>query len=309
LESNKKLKKVLEWLWDAAVSPVLNELGYNDTPSKDGDWPRIWWVRAGVFSVLPIHAAGYHEVEPRTSTIDRVISSYTPTIKALAHARNSLKSVCTAGQKILVVGMSKTPDQDDLPAEQEIDELKRILPGNISTTFKSNPNQNEILNILRQTEIFHFTGHGLSSANDPSQSCLLLKDWKTEPLSVANLRSLKIQNGHFAYLSACHSGTSINAGLRLLDESLHISTAFQLAGFRSVVATLWYVYADHSIAVAKQLYSSMKDHSKQIQPSQSAMALHHTVRRLRDELRKVPGIRTEGPDNPLIWAAYIHTGW
>lgn len=308
-ESSRKMKKVLEWLWDVAVSDVLKELGFTKTPEENEDWRRVWWVRAGLFGLFPLHAAGYHETEPRISTIDRVVSSYTPTIKSLAHSRRAVESIDSGEQKVLLVGMPTTADQDDLlVVDEEINELAKLFPNTPSTTIKRNPDRSEIIPILRDAEIFHFSGHGMSSAIDPSLSCLLLNDWKTEPLTVSNLRSLEIQNGRFTYLSACHSASSANSELRLLDESIHISSAFQLAGFRTVVATLWYVYADHSKTVAKELYESMLDQSKILHCDRSAIALHHTVRRLRDELRKFPGLRRLRPDNPLVWAAYILTG-
>jgi hypothetical protein len=85
-EANRKMKGVLTWLWDVAVCQVLEELGYTTIPQADEEWPQIWWVRSSISSLLPLHAAGYHDTEPRVSTIDRVISSYTPTIKSLLHA-------------------------------------------------------------------------------------------------------------------------------------------------------------------------------------------------------------------------------
>src|ERR1700737_115686 len=72
---NDTVRKILDWLWDVAIEPVLKELGFTQTPA--GDWPHIMWVPVGLLSLFPIHAAG--------QTIDRVISSYTPTLRALGH--------------------------------------------------------------------------------------------------------------------------------------------------------------------------------------------------------------------------------
>jgi hypothetical protein len=65
-----ELTKILKWLWNVAVAPVLDELGFSETPLSDGSWPRIWWVGSGFLNLLPIHAAGYHAVDCNNSTID-----------------------------------------------------------------------------------------------------------------------------------------------------------------------------------------------------------------------------------------------
>ena len=52
---------------------------------------------------------------PPQSAIDRVISSYSPTIKALAYAREKATAPSDQRQKTLFIGMPKTPDERDLP--------------------------------------------------------------------------------------------------------------------------------------------------------------------------------------------------
>lgn len=194
VESRKKMKRLLEWLWDVAISDVLQELGFTETPKKSEKWPQVWWVRAGVFSLFPLHAAGYHESEPRESALDRVISSYTTTIKSLLFARRArnAKANDSTNPNVLVVGMPKTPAQDDLSVvQQEMDELAQLFPVAPSTQFKTNPDRGDVYSILEDTDVFHFSGHGLSSATDPSLSCILLNDWQTTPLTVASLRSFR----------------------------------------------------------------------------------------------------------------------
>src|SRR6185436_5751086 len=48
--------------------------------------PRIWWAPGGLLGSLPLHAAGV----ATDGVIDRVVSSYTPTISALRYARRPL---------------------------------------------------------------------------------------------------------------------------------------------------------------------------------------------------------------------------
>jgi CHAT domain-containing protein len=125
---------------------------------------------------------------------------------------------------------------------------------------------------------------------------LLLEDWKKDPLSVADITALNLENVRFAYLSACSAAE--NQVEDLIDEGIHLTGAFQLAGFPSVVGTLWHVSDEHSVTVAMEVYREMCKTSKKFNSGKAALALHLAVRNLKSE-------RWE---NPLLWAPYIHMG-
>ncbi len=106
------LSAVLEWLWDAATRQILDALGYQLTSAPGTVWPRVWWVPGGLLGYLPLHAAGYHR-EPagsdgRRTVMDRVVSSYTPTVRALGYARER-NTASTAAEQALIVAMPTTP--------------------------------------------------------------------------------------------------------------------------------------------------------------------------------------------------------
>ena len=300
--SRREMIKILERLWDVAVEPVLDVLGFTRTPTEKERWPRVWWVGSGLLTILPIHAAGYHN--PGSSALDRVISSYTPTVKSLAYAFGKLKSVeRLTRQNALLVAMPKTSGKRDLPfVEKEIENLRSLLPSTIQTTVIHCPTRADILSLLHEHNIIHLSCHGQVSPEDPSQSKIFLSDWQTVPLTVAELTSVNIPESQFAYLSACHTSSTRN--LRLLDESISLSSAFQLAGYPSVVGTLWQVHDEHSPDVAGQVYASMLDGGNKLNTRRSAEALHQAVRVLREKTRQVRGHTTD----PLVWASYIHLG-
>ena len=55
-------------------------------------WPRLWWCPTGPLTLLPLHTAGHHVeaaagASPPRTVLDRVVSSYTPTLRALLEAR------------------------------------------------------------------------------------------------------------------------------------------------------------------------------------------------------------------------------
>ena len=309
LVCRKAMKKMLGWLWDVAVSSILDELGFTVTPPNDsGNWPRVWWVGGGWLTVLPIHAAGYHKIGSRNNVLDRVISSYTPTIKALAYAQEKVVKSSNSGvQCLLIVGMPRTPDQDDLPyVEQEIQGIEDCLSSHAKKLIMQGPDKMDVVSQLRNCQIAHFACHGQSFFVNPSQSCLLLNDWKAAPLSVAELAQLNLKDAQLAYLSACRAAQTRNP--RLLDEAIHVAAGFQLAGFPYVIGTLWQIIDKQSADFAKNVYNLMLGEQESLDVSKSAKAVHQAMRLLRDQTRHEALISKDFSDDPIIWAPYIHLG-
>jgi CHAT domain len=298
---------VLEWLWDVAVGPVLDELGFTQMPLDGVDWPRVWWVGSGLLSVLPIHASGYHNITPPKATLDRIISSYAPTVKSLSYARERTARVdkVTPKDKAILVAMPTTPAHNILPfVDTEVEEVRRLLShASINTAVMQNPTRMEVLSELPQNTIVHFACHGYL-ADDPSQSSLLLEDWKTGSLTVSDLVSLNIQYAKLAYLSACH--TSSTRDFRLVDESINLSSAVQLSGYPSVVGNLWNVNDSHSAEVAMHVYAWILEGDGGFDARRSAEGLHKAVRILRE--RTHIKLRSSIESDPLVWAPYTHVG-
>jgi CHAT domain-containing protein len=304
--ARKTMKRVMEWLWDAVVSPVLDELGFKEPPMGD-NWQHVWWVSSRWLNWLPLHAAGYHG-STRT-TLDRVISSYTPTIKSLAFARERAGTSKKEIKEVLLVAMPQTPNtprNSPLPnVVREIDSVAKILPNAVSTTALQRPNRAIVFKHLSSCQIVHFACHGQSDYFKPSQSCLLLEDWKMYPLSVAYITSLNLKDAQFAYLSACQAADSGQDAL--LDEGIHLTGACQLAGFPRVVGTLWAIDDSRSVEVATSVYSSLM-HGGGVDVSKAAEGLHWAIRKLREDTGVNVSSRRIPEGDPFIWAPYIHMG-
>lgn len=132
---------MLEWLWDVAVRPILDELGLLGPPSSN-DWPRIWWIPTGQLSLLPLHAAGRHSPLSTEAALDRVVSSYSPSIKALLYASQNLqkKNLNSAPDEALLVSMDTTQGHSDLRfAREKVGRLASILPDPISRVTLERP--------------------------------------------------------------------------------------------------------------------------------------------------------------------------
>lgn len=162
---------VLGWLWDVAVKPILDELGFTQMPCGD-TWPKVWWIGSGLLSILPIHAAGYHDSTPPSSSLDRVISSYAPTVKSLLYAREKVVPNSAVKESAILVATPST-----LPyAETETEELRQYFSKmSICTTVMKNQVVEKVLCELPKDAIVHFACHGYVE-DDPSQSRLILED-------------------------------------------------------------------------------------------------------------------------------------
>ncbi|MEU1940549.1 CHAT domain-containing protein [Streptomyces coeruleorubidus] len=291
LAAEQAIHNTLEWLWDTIVGPVLGELGLTAEPAADGPWPRIWWAPVGPLSLLPLHAAGHHR-DGGPVLLDRVVSSTTPTIRALGHARAGRRDDRNE-PRLLVVAMPHTPDAPDLPgAQAEADHLAALIPG-ATVLVGADATRDAVLDALPASGWAHFACHGYSDPDNPSDSHLALHDHDRAPLRVLDLSRLRLRNAEFAFLSACDTARTT---ARLSDEALHPLAAFQIAGFSQVVGTLWRVDDVVAPAFSQQLYGKLiADRSGALCAS---AAVHRTVRQLRAKY----------PNLPSVWAAHVHAG-
>lgn len=311
-----QMRETLQWLWRTAAEPVLHALGHHRGPAPGAVWPRVWWVPGGLLGLLPLHAAGYHTDPPdplRRTVLDRVVSSYTPTIRALRYARQRVQPRPTADQA-LIVAMPTTPGVDG-PLHYVRDEaallgscLARPLlfigpdtsDADPATIGGNAPTKAAVLEHLPGCAIAHFACHGASHPTDPSKSRLLLHDHHDDPLDVASLAPVDLDHAELAYLSAC--STAVTATTQLLDEAIHLASAFQLAGFPHVIGTLWQINDHTAVQTAAAFYNTISTGNGTVDTKQAPHALHHAVRALRDRFpplhRCGPPTSTRVPDCP-----------
>ncbi len=297
------LPRVLSWLWDKAVDPVFAALGYDR--GHDGV-RRLWWAPGGILGLLPLHAAGHHtdprDDPDRRTVLDRVVSSYTPSVRALRHARTRTTEK-SLRNRALIVAMPTTPGAagGSLPAAAaEAEVVRRLVPESVLLAEHDDiggavggPTKNNVLKILPECTIAHFICHGWANHLDPSQSVLLLRDHQTDPLTVATLDQIQLGSAHIVYLSAC--ATAVVHHRALIDEATHLASAFQLAGFPHVVGTLWEVRDRPAVRVAEKFYATLTADQEHPSP---ALALHAAVRAARDRY----------PHRPSAWASHQHFG-
>ncbi|KAM0349863.1 hypothetical protein ACHAP4_010218 [Fusarium culmorum] len=234
--------RILEWMWDHITEPILDALGYSHPPGED-PWPHVWWIPTDLLTLFPLHAAGYHRRESSETVIDRVVSSYASSIRAIIRGRQneiSIRSTSTVVPRAMLVGMQYTPECGPLPfAIKEVDIVQDLCKSLGLETVRPSSRKENVSKGLLGCKVFHFAGHGATDEEDPSNSHLLLEDWKEDRFCVADLQRMNLREHapFLAYLSAC--GTGQMKRYNLVDESIHLISAYQLAGFRHVIGTLW----------------------------------------------------------------------
>lgn len=282
------LDECLRWMWRSFAADVLQHLGFTGPPA--GDWPRIWWCPTGPLALLPIHAAGDHSTTGE-AVLDRVISSYTPTLRALVEARTGAGEPYPGSQRMLFVGMPHTPDQPDLPnVRSEERFITELFRGRCTPLVGEQATRETVMSELRGHGWVHFACHGEQNLADPSLGGLFVQDGV---LTVTDLSSQQYR-GEFAYLSGCKTAVG---GVHLPDEAITLAAALHYTGYRHVIATLWSIWDREAAQVAEEVYRDVAPDGV-LQAGRTAEALHHAVRRLR----------AKHLHRPSVWTPFAHTG-
>lgn len=265
---SRVVHEILDWLAEVIVGPVIAAL-----PTTEAAPCRVWWLPTGPLGLLPLHAAG--------AALDLLVSSYTPSLRALrtAHTRPP-----TTRRRRLTVALPHTPGLPDLPAAAR---EAAALGGTVLTDEQATADR--VVPAIKATTWAHFACHNVLDPISQTDSGLRLFD---RTLRLPEIGGLQLPEAELAYLSAC---STANHGIRYADEVLHPASAFQLAGFRHVVACLWPLDDSTALKAARAFYRGLPDSPA---ADSAATVLHHVTRHLRAMY----------PDRPDLWAPVIHTG-
>jgi tetratricopeptide (TPR) repeat protein len=312
--AQQTVSEVLAWTWDHVTGPVLGRLGLHG-PTPAGEWHRLWWSPGGALASLPLHAAGHHGEAPGAvpeggsvpapvaagpgprTVLDRVVSSYTPTVGALRYARARAAAPRPHGP-LLAVALPETPGARPLGgARREVEVLRGLLPTEVLSEERATFEQ--VMEALPRHPCVHFACHGVSEPADPSNGRLLVYDHATRPLTVREISRLELPAARLAVMSACETA---RGGGELADEAIHITSAFQLAGYPNAVGTLWPVHDAVAVRVTRLLYRELctegADGGPELDDTRTAHALHRAVLRCRAAYAA----------SPSLWAAHVHAG-
>ncbi|KAL3479823.1 CHAT domain-containing protein [Aspergillus californicus] len=312
-QRNEDLQNMLRWLWDTAALPVLTTLGLFTHGYNSGSaLPRIWWVASGYMGLFPIHAAGDGN---GTALIDYAISSYTPTLEILrfSRVRPGQRRAGRNLNMLLVPAPTKT-GQQDLDTESEIRSIMEYSDSIATHTILHRPSREDVMQGLPNSHLLHFSCHAEANPKDPSKSALILSPAEGTSsaqahslLTVTDLATISHANAQLVYLSAC--STAENSSDDLLDEAIHIASAFQLIGFPHVIGTLWEIRDRAAVAVSRLFYEELGHRIPATDTGGGGdlntiipYALHEALQHYRRSKGVMRG------NDVLSWAPFIHMG-
>ncbi|QRV94425.1 CHAT domain protein [Ceratobasidium sp. AG-Ba] len=277
----------LAFLWSGVVEPVLDSLSYTEKLNSDA-LPHITWCATGTMSFFPLHAAGlYNKISKNAS--DFVVSSYTPTLKALIlHQEPSLPQM-----GLLAVGQEATPGLAPLPRTIEELQIFRKYPEMRCSQLEGvTATVSAALAGMEHHSWVHLACHASQSKSNPSHSAFHLHDG---PLTLEEISKRQFKNKGLAYLSGCQTAFGDH---ELPDEAVHLAAGMLMAGYPSVIATAWSIMDEDAPFVAESVYSELLKDGK-MDHTRSARALHKAVGKLRERV---------GDQAVWRWAPFVHIG-
>jgi CHAT domain-containing protein len=182
---------------------------------------------------LPLHAAGIYSGNDTVSCSDYIVVSYTPSLTALLNARKDIKPIRPIDARTLLVAVKNPLQGHPLPmTANEADVVQGFVPSKVVQASSCA----DVLEQIHSASILHLACHGSQNTSDALQSGFFLDDGL---LTVSKLMELELPNAFLAILSACETA---KGDVMQPDQAIHLAAAMLFAGFKSVVATMWYVY-------------------------------------------------------------------
>jgi CHAT domain-containing protein len=221
---------------------------------------------------------------------DFVTSSYTPTLTALLDEGHSTR---LHDFRLLAIAQPSTPGQSALPnTTQELIHIrKRAGSIAIMSLEGVDATVDNVVQGMKESSWIHLACHGIQNTTHPMKSAVLLQNG--ERLELSEIIRMPLPNAEFAFMSACQTAAGDK---NLSEEAVHLAAGMLLAGYRSIIATMWSIKDQDAPLVADEVYACLFM-DKQPDHTQAAYALHHAVRQLRQQNVSFAS-----------WVPFIHVG-
>lgn len=140
----------------------------------------------------------------------------------------------------------------------------------------------------------HLACHAIQDATDPLKSAFAFQDGM---LDLATIMQKSLVHADFASLSACQTASGDE---KLPEEAVHLAAGMLMAGYRSVLATMWSIADVDAPLIADEIYATLLKGDGEPDSGRAAYALHDAVAKLRERV---------GEDAPFTrWVPFIHVG-
>jgi CHAT domain-containing protein len=251
--------------------------------------PRLFICPTGMFTFLPVHAAGIYEGSAGTCLSDFCVVSYAPTLGALTRECNP---VARQNTRLFLAAAPAPPTMHALPAAKREAELVTTIVPRTVLMANADATADDVIRLLADATILHLACHGKQNAGKPLESGFVMQD---RMIQIADLIRLDLPKARLAFLSACETAQGDTARP---DEALHLAAAMLFAGFKSVVGTLWSMDDVDGPVVAEAVYRELfAGNGEELDFDCVPYALDDAVRKLRERGYEVSR-----------WATYVHIG-
>ncbi|CAE6475321.1 unnamed protein product [Rhizoctonia solani] len=238
-----QFESTLGELWVCVAKPILEALGYSrDQPPQE--LIHITWNTTGPLSLLPLHAAGDYS-KSGMRLYDFAISSYIPTLSVLLRPNPSPQ----LHSRILAVSQEATPGQAPLPCtkeELECIEMHAKKPIRYAQLTGSAATSQAVVSAMEESDWIHLACHAYQLPHAPLSSSFKLHE---SDLSLQQIMQKHFQNKGLAFLSACQTASGDK---NIPNESSHLAAGMLIAGYPSVIATMWAIADKDAPLVADQ---------------------------------------------------------
>jgi CHAT domain-containing protein len=237
-----------------------------------------------------------YEHEKVVCLADFAISSYTPTLAALAESQrpsqNSMKTI-----RVLAVIQPDIPMPNSLPGTmKELDIIKQHTAQHqmLTTLTRTEVTLEKVVSEMGECSWVHLACHGVQDLDTPTKS-----GFELEPeggrLELSKIISMSFPHADFAFLSACQTATG---DLKHPDEAIHLAAGMLSAGYHSVIATMWSIDDSDAPVIADAVYSHLLADTEP-NSQKAAEALHLAVQTLRKRYNS---------ESFVSWVPFIHMG-
>jgi CHAT domain-containing protein len=192
-----------------------------------------------------LHAAGIYDGSHLVGCADYVVSSYAPTVTTLLRAQRTSTPLRRDRLSIALVAEKRAQDATLLTIPGVDEEISYVAAATKSSTIKDIRLQAGSTTVtgtsamMQTANIVHLACHGIQDSGDATQSGFCLGDGR---LTISKLMDLKLDNAFLAFLSACETA---KGDVKQPDQAMHLAAAMLFSGFKSVVATMWYVHTSN----------------------------------------------------------------
>ncbi|CAG8702347.1 4485_t:CDS:1, partial [Acaulospora colombiana] len=195
---------------------------------------------------------------------------------------------------LLSVIQSSAPGASSLPnTKDELEFIRQRLAGRNHIVLEGEAGtKRQVMKGMEECNWLHLACHGIQEPDEPTKSALLLQDGH---LTLEEIIKLDLPRAELAFLSACQTTAGDE---NLSEEAVHIAGGMLLAGYRSVVATMWSIRDELAPVVTDEFYRHVMEEGKRPDSRRAAEALHLAVQKLRQR----PGVQLTD------WIPFVHLG-